>query len=320
MKICHVAHGVMPIPPPGWGAVEALVWEYKRWIERLGHEFYIVNTKLHDEIISQVAICRPDVVHVHCEHYFGVLNNLDVKVKIACSHLPWLYEKEQRPLILREMNSIAGDVYICCLTDWIKEYLAEIGFPPSRLFIGRNGANPVLQQITEAPRYPTRSIFLATVDERKRQYLVQDFDFIDFVGPKRDETFDYSRPTYLGEWTKDQVHSSLTDYANLVLLSRSEAAPLVVCEALMSGLGLVISESASGNLDLGYPFIDVIPEDRINDKTYLEYIIKRNQGTAAKMRMLIRQYAERHFSWDTIIQEYISNLERFKNIAEERGL
>src|SRR5262249_29855290 len=64
MKICHVAHGVMPVPPVGWGAVESLIWDYKISAERLGHAFCVVNTANPDEIVSQVTACQPDVVQV----------------------------------------------------------------------------------------------------------------------------------------------------------------------------------------------------------------------------------------------------------------
>ena len=41
----------------------------------------------------------------------------------------------------------------------------------------------------------------------------------------------------------------LTNYANMILFSDGEAAPQVTCEALLSGIGLVVSKEASANLD-----------------------------------------------------------------------
>jgi hypothetical protein len=62
----------------------------------------------------------------------------------------------------------------------------------------------------------------------------------------------------------------LTNYGNLVLLSDGEAHSLVLMEALAAGLGIVISEFATANLDLDKEFIDVIPENKINDIEYIE--------------------------------------------------
>jgi hypothetical protein len=149
------------------------------------------------------------------------------------------------------------------------------------------------------------------VHKRKRQFLIEDCSFIDFAGPMKDPEFDYSRPNYLGEWSKEKVYSHLTEYANLVLLSSAEVAPMVTCEALMSGLGVVVSESASANLDLRQPFIDVIPEERLQDKDYVRGAIRRNQETAIARRKDIREYAVKCFDWEPLVRRYVDNLELF---------
>jgi len=76
-------------------------------------------------------------------------------------------------------------------------------------------------------------------------------------------------------------------------------------EAMSAGLGLVISEFATANLDLSLPFIDVIPENMINDIGYVESIIRKNRETSIKMRNDIREYAIRNFSWNKIIMDYL---------------
>ncbi len=38
MKICQVDPGCgIPIPPPSWGAIEKIVWEFHNNINKLGH-------------------------------------------------------------------------------------------------------------------------------------------------------------------------------------------------------------------------------------------------------------------------------------------
>ena len=42
MKICQVHPGCgIPIPPPDWGAIEKIVWEFHCNFEKLGHESHI---------------------------------------------------------------------------------------------------------------------------------------------------------------------------------------------------------------------------------------------------------------------------------------
>ena len=73
----------------------------------------------------------------------------------------------------------------------------------------------------------------------------------------------------------------------------------------MAGLGLVVSEYATANLDLSLPFIDVIPENKINNLEYVENVIKINREKSIKMRKQIKKYAVDNFSWDVIIKKYI---------------
>ena len=107
---------------------------------------------------------------------------------------------------------------------------------------------------------------------------------------------------YLGEWSKKELYLSLTNYANLILLSDGEAHPLVCMEALAAGLGLVISEKASANLDVSKRFIDVIPEKKIHDKEYIKKTILRNRVYSSNNRKEIFDYAKT-FEWSSILKK-----------------
>ena len=84
----------------------------------------------------------------------------------------------------------------------------------------------------------------------------------------------------------------LTNYGNLVLLSDGEAHSLVLMEALAAGLGIVISEFATANLDLDKEFIDVIPENKINDIEYIENIIIKNREYSTSHREEVLEYSK----------------------------
>ena len=72
-------------------------------------------------------------------------------------------------------------------------------------------------------------------------------------------------------------------------------------EALAAGLGLVISEKASANLDISKKFIDVIPEKKINDKEYIKNIILLNRKYSSSKRKEIVDYAK-SFEWLNILK------------------
>ena len=86
--------------------------------------------------------------------------------------------------------------------------------------------------------------------------------------------------------------------------------PLVCMEALSAGLGLVISEKASANLDTSKRFIDVIPENRIHDKEYIKKIILLNREYSSNNRKEIIDYAK-SFDWLEMLKNvYLPAIEK----------
>ena len=101
----------------------------------------------------------------------------------------------------------------------------------------------------------------------------------------------------------------MTNYGNLVLLSDGEADPLVVKEALISGLGVVVSECACANLDINKKFISVIPDSKLEDIEYVSKIINTNRKISLSMREEIREYALENFSWNVIVKKFLDVVE-----------
>ena len=165
-----------------------------------------------------------------------------------------------------------------------------------------NGVREDLFRFSDECEYPDRSIYLAKIEPRKRQSLFHNISNLYFAGRNLDGQ--YNGNNHLGEWSKDYLYNNLTRYANLVLLSDGEAHPLVCMEAMSAGLGLVISEWAAANLNKDLPFIDVIPEYRINDINYVEGIIRSNREKSITMREEIRNYVTENFSWEKIIKNH----------------
>ena len=311
MKISIIGPGIMPIPPKGWGAVESLVWDYNIELTKLGHDVQIVNTNSKHEIIKQVNDFDPDFTHLQYDDYFDVMSHIKCKKQAATTHFGYLEQPQKYHHGYNYiMNGfIHSDFQIFCLSEGIKKIYERFGISENRLKVICNGARDDLFIFKEKPLFFDKSIYLAKITDRKRQHVYQNINHLHFAGNKDDSRFNFNRENYLGEWSKDTLYQNLTDYPNLVLLSDGEADPLVTKEALIAGLGLVISEYSTANLDLSLPFIDVIPENKINDIEYVESVIINNRSKSLTMRKEIKKYGQTNFSWPIIIDKYLKTIE-----------
>ena len=301
MKIVLIGPGIMPIPPTGWGAVEILVWDTKIALEKLGHEVLIINTKNGREIIDQINNFRPDFVHVHYDEFVPIVPFIQYPNAIT-SHYGYL----ERPKMFGGYTNVANEFMrvkpnVFCLSEGI-EKVYNIMFNITNTFVTPNGVNLNEFNYVSDPDYPDRSIYLAKIDYRKRQHLFQSIDSLWYAGNIADDRFN-TKKNYLGEWSKDSLYNELTEYGNLVLLSDGEAHPLVCMEALASGLGVVVCEWGKANLDTTKEFITVIPEDKIEDISYVEEQIIKNREYSVAHRDEIREYSEQ-FDWVKVIEKY----------------
>lgn len=304
MKVAIVGPGIMPIPPTGWGAVEILIWDQKLALEKLGHEVLIINTQSPVEILQQINGFRPDFVHVQYDDFVEIVPYIQYPCAIT-SHFGYLEQPSKwdyyGPRVAKKFVELKPNVF--CLSQGIKDtYRSMMGFKDENLFVTPNGVNLDLFRKTEKVEYPHRSIYLAKIDYRKRQYLFQGIDSLWFAGNNSDSRFDVSK-RWLQEWPKDKLYNELTDYGNLVLLSDGEAHPLVCLEAFAAGLGVVVSQYAAANLDTSKGFITVIPEDKITDMVFLESEIIKNRKYSVEHREEILEYAET-FEWSNVIAEH----------------
>jgi len=304
MKICIVGPGIMQIPPMGWGAVEILIWDYKQILEGLGNDVHIINTPNRKEIIEKCNSINPDFVHIQYDEFFDIVDYIECDNIAITSHYGYLEQPHKYGGYSRIFDGFLkmkkGRIF--ALSQSIADVYIKNGFDSNRVSVVPNGVRDDLFSFSENCKYEDKSIYLAKVDYRKRQYLFHNIENLYFAGNITDNR--YNMNNYLGEWGKDYLYANLTNYANLVLLSDGEAHPLVCMEAMSAGLGLVISEYAAANLDLNNPFIDIIPETRIDDIEYVKHIIAKNRSISINMRHGIRKYALDNFSWNIIIKNY----------------
>lgn len=303
MKICIIGPGFTQIPPVGWGACEIVVWDTATTLRSLGHDVTIINTTDAHQILKTLEEVKPNFVHVHYDDYVFFYPYIQYP-KAITTHYGYLERPEMYGGYAQKANGFAQiKPNIFCLSPGIKNvYKNLMAIPQDNLYVVPNGVMADNFRVTDNPKFADRSIFLAKVDYRKRQYLFQSIKSLYYAGNIVDERFNPSI-NYLGEWSKEYLYNNLTDYANLVLLSDGEAHSLVLMEALVAGLGLVISEWATANLDLSKDFITVIPENRIADIEYVAMKIEENRNISLKKRKDILQYSKQ-FYWKSQIQNY----------------
>ena len=156
-------------------------------------------------------------------------------------------------------------------------------------------------------------MYLAKIEPRKRQYIYQSIDSIEFVGHYTNTTSFDQNKNYLGEWEHKYKLQHVTDYGNMLLLSDGEnGTPLVIKEALICGLGVVVSQYAAHDLDQSLPFVTVIPNDKWDDIDYVEHKLIENRNTSVKMRNEIRDYGMNNFSWEHLVKLYVKNIEEME--------
>ena len=304
----------LPIPPKGWGAVESLIWDMKLSLNKLGHEVQIVNVGDPYQIINMINQFRPDFVHINYDDWIGLYPYIQYPCAVT-THFAYIERPElmggYKQRVFDQFTNIKPNIF--GLSDGINDtYNTLADISKDKLYLNPNGVMMENFRFSENPKFPDKSIYLAKIDSRKRQFLFQSIDSLWYAGNIAENRFDQSK-NYLGEWQKEILYQNLTDYGNLVLLSDGEAHPLVCMEAFAAGLGVVVSEWATANLDLDRRFISTISEDKIENTSFVEEIIVKNREYSIEHRQEILDYAK-EFEWCTILKRhYLPNIEKIVN-------
>ena len=326
LRFVLVGPGILPIPPTGWGACEILIWDYACELRKLGHHVDITNTKDMDAVVRLVQEQRPDIVHIQYDDFAYIIPRIVdyCRVVALTSHFGYLEQRGKwggyEHIFKNMICPTYPNYYHLVLSEGIASVYRQHGVDPSKIIVTPNGADASLFRWTDTPRYPDRSIVVGKMEVRKGQYRLQHHQDVWFAGNRHDDSFDYSNPRWLGEWSKPVLYENLTDYGNLVLLSDGEADPLVVKEALVAGLGVVVSEWGAANLDRSQPFITVIPADRLHDTIFIDHAIRENRQRAVQMRSVIREYSKQ-FEWSNLVRRYVEQLQsKMRTIASIRNI
>ena len=301
MKIALIGPGIMPIPPEGWGGVEHLIWNFHNQLKKDGDEVTIINTKDLHKIVNTINTGKFDAVHLHYDQYANIMPYIECDRKMITSHYPYLENPEPQYEFLYDLLK-DSESHIVSLSDRIRDEFIRRGIDDVSVL--PCGIETDLYSLDDVV-HSDRSIVVGKLEPRKRQAFLQKKGLnIDFIGNNADPSFDIDDPCYFGEQSKQDIMDNLTSYANMVLLSSGEAHPFVCLEGMAAGLGLVLSEQSTANLDLSQPFITVIPDNKLEDISYLKDKIQENRTISISMRNEIREYCRTNFDWSSIIKQY----------------
>lgn len=116
MDIRQVATGLISIPPNGWGAIERIIWEYKKNLEKLGHNIDIVGIDNTDPSILH---------HVHVANLAHVLRDRGVPYVFSLHdhHVEW-YGKGSW-VYNQNLEAIKGSVISFTHAEHLVDYFDE---------------------------------------------------------------------------------------------------------------------------------------------------------------------------------------------------
>lgn len=304
-QLLVVASGSIPIPTSGWGAVEKIISETLPLLEDSGFSTSVLNSK-HKKEWSLAANKKFDLVLCHDDSSIEKVKEYFPKVPVVTithyGSIPLVNEWDPSYLKVTKSFSLANKVvalsHKCRTTLEEQTQLRNIVVCP-------NGILPIQYQVN--PRM-SRAIYLGKIEPRKRQLeIARRYPqlAIDFVGPgKIPRRLKKKPPTgihFLGPQNKSWLKENLSRYDIGILISKSEADPLVLYEYQNAGLKILVSELALGDQDSNLPWVKVTCLEDLGRDLDSMRNLEINPG-------VISNHASENYSWETRITKLVGVL------------
>ncbi len=270
LAIAMVGSGMIPIPPPGHGAVEKHIWNLAKALEARGHHVEILNRALGSRPWNEYRFAmwaRPraraagkDIVHLHTTGVAYTFHALGPRGYIYTSHSRHWTRREglgERLGFALERRAVAGARRVIALSD----RMARLMTPLASADVVPNGVDTDLYRPDYAARPGNRIVAVGRVEPHKGFHLAaealehHDASLI-IVGPAPPGPYverlrRHPSVTVTGEITEEALRRYLATSDIYVHPSASEAFSLAVVEAMASGLPVVGTEVCEGQVEEG---------------------------------------------------------------------
>tara|TARA_B100000902_G_scaffold259831_1_gene246044 strand:+ start:7787 stop:10807 length:3021 start_codon:yes stop_codon:yes gene_type:complete len=295
--------------------LENIISTYFSKLKELSYDAYYINdfnnkNSYVADMIQRVNELKPDLVIIMFDARIDLISYLD------CKRI-WYYPHNS--LIVDIMNNQKHPYFhnvfkkIIMHKDKINKLMlpselmipsfTKFGFPENKCLTLPYPINHIDIKWFQEPRYKNKTLCVADINDNERQRLLLLIDNVYLIGLIKDYSFPTEHQRYLGHWTDKQLKEQLTHYSNVILLSKTATAPIILKYAMAAGCGIVISSACRANLDTKKPWITLLEENRINDIEYVKKMIETNSTMCHGIRDSIRTYAKNEFQWNYIFQE-----------------
>lgn len=318
-----VGAGMIPIPPPGYGAVEKHIWNLAEALRARGHEVRIVNevvgTSSKDEYrwalrARRLVAKEPyDVLHLHTPGVASVFRALEPRRWAYTTHSRhWAGTSGlgERIGFFLERQAVAHAAEVIAVSRFVADQIHR----PTHVV--PNGVDVARY----APHLPARTgrrvVGLGEVASHKRWHLaaqaVRDLDAeLRIVGPIRDPAYadlveraGGGKAKLLGPMDEADVVRELAQGDVLVHPSISESFGMAVVEGMSCGLPVVVSDLLSFLVEHGKEGF-LVPT-KGDDAPRVEAMRARlaelldDAPLRARMGQAARERAIAGFAWDSV--------------------
>jgi glycosyltransferase involved in cell wall biosynthesis len=326
VKVTLVGAGMIPIPPPGYGAVEKHLWNLSKALEARGHEVRIVNRvfgpRSKDEyrfaLWARKEVRREpyDVLHVHTPGVATVFRALGPRPFVYTTHSRhWAGAKGlgERIGFFLERQAVARAEQVIAVSRFVAQ---EIGRPTT---VVPNGVEVARYAPDPAARKGARVLGIGEVAEHKRWHVaamaVKDLPAeLRVVGPIRDpayanrvEAAGGGKARLLGPVDEADLLAELAAADVLVHPSVSESFGMAVVEGMSAALPVVCSDMLSFLVEHGKEGFLVPTQggDDARAKAMRGHLATLLEDPALRLRLgeAARRKAIEGYSWERVAEQ-----------------
>lgn len=324
LRIVHVGAGMIPIPPPGYGAVEKHIWNLTQALDARGHSVRIVN-KVFGETSKdeyrfalwarrEVAREPYDVLHLHTPGVATIFQAMGPRRFVYTTHSRHWAGAEgvgERIGFWLEKRAVAAAQEVIAVSRFVGQQIGR----PSHVI--PNGVDVERYAPIPQARQGRLVVGLGEVAEHKQWHVaaaaVRDLDAqLVIIGPIRDvgyakrvEEMGAGKVTLLGAVDETELVRRLGEADVMAHPSLSESFGMAVVEGMSAGLPVIVSDLLSFLVthgQEGYLIPSKDEAERVRRLRERLAALLADPALRARMGAAARETALRAYSWPSVAE------------------